>query len=271
MGNSTFMLIYLISVSYISCELAEFDLARQYLVEVRALRETIPGPTMSADDIEHIERAILNMKGEWEQVAESVHSLFQNPPDQLSPLDLDREKLVLANSMVERELYDEALKVLDSLGLPQVNEANSLQLLASFLQANCHTCLGQLEQASQAIKLMDALPFEKPHFPSDIYSPLAKAGLLAFQGEREQEDTLYQSVVEYTLQHKLRWYRARVLLHWARVDLMTKRSGADAQVRAHLELARELFASIKALGYVRRINHLLTSLPGESASGKSVD
>jgi tetratricopeptide (TPR) repeat protein len=270
LGNSTFMLIYLTSVSFISVELAEFDLARQYLAEVRALRESIPGPSMQIDDIDHIERTILDMQGEWEQTAESAMAYLQNPPENTSPGDLARAKLLLANSLIERDQFGEALKVTDEILKVAPNDKNNTLLLVLFLNAASHTYLGNLEQASQAISKMEASRPAEPNFYYDIFTPLAKANLLAYQGEWEQADRLYQSQIEYTQQHKLRWHQARILLNWAQVDLLAKRGESAEQTRLHLEQARQIFTTIKASGYLQKIQKYLAEVAADPEQGDNV-
>jgi hypothetical protein len=60
-------------------------------------------------------------------------------------------------------------------------------------------------------------------------------------------------------EHNMRWYQARLLLNWAEIELFGNHLSNADQTRLRLEQARELFASLPAPGFVRKIDGLLAS------------
>lgn len=59
--------------------------------------------------------------------------------------------------------------------------------------------------------------------------------------------------------HHLRWHQARLLLNWAELELRAGQPTSAEQTRLRLEQARQLFAALPALGFVEKVDRLLTA------------
>jgi hypothetical protein len=68
--------------------------------------------------------------------------------------------------------------------------------------------------------------------------------------------TLFESLNEKTEKHNLRWHQARILLNWVELELLGEHLADAEQTRLRLAQARQLFSSLPAPGFVRKIDRL---------------
>ena len=259
LGNSSWMYTYLISVCNASVELADFDTARRYLTDARATREAIPNPTPPAFDINILEWIILDMQGEWELAAQQINSFLEDTSAPPMPSGIVRAKLILARGMIESGDYATALHMLQEILSVSPTDKEHIFFLALYFQATCHANLGNIDLARQAITQMETIVKSSSTFYTGLFIPWAKAILSGRLGEWDKVDAIYQSLVEMTIGHNLRWYQARLLLNWAEIELHGKRLSNTGQTRLRLAQARDLFSSLPAPGFVRKTEALLST------------
>jgi len=257
LGNSSWMFTYLISVCNSCADLGDFDTARKYLADARALYDTIPSPGPSAFPLDALEWTILDLQGEWEHIAEKINSFLENTNTPADPTNVEQAKLILVRGMIERDLYTNALPILQEILNTSAVGKESLFFIALFLQAISLTYLGNNDLARQSIKQMEAIAQSETNFFTSLYVPWASAVLSSRIGEWDTVKTIFQSLIETTEKHGLRWHQARLLLNWAELELLGNHLIDTEQTRQRLAQARQLFSSLPAQGFVQKIDGLL--------------
>lgn len=260
LGNTSWMLTYLINVANACLDLGDFDTAKKYLADARSLRETIPNPVASLFEINILEWNILNLQGEWEQAAERLNAFLSDAslPDDSS--QVVQAKLGLVTGLVERDRFDEVLALTqDILATATSDKEQPFHFLALFFQALSHIHLDHLDLTQDIIKQMEELSGPDATYMTKGYTAWAKAMLSSRQGDWETVKAIFESLIATVEKFSLRWYQARFTLHWAELEILSGHLRDAEQTRQRLERARQQFSALPAPGFVRKIDQILST------------
>ena len=259
LGNSSWMYTYLVSVCNTCINLGDFNTARKYAADARALHETIPNQTPPIIYLDLFELIILDLQGEWEKVAEQVRMF---PKDTTAPVDVaftNQTRLILARGMIERHQCTEAIPILEEVLMNIKEGMEEISFMALFLQAVSLTYLGDTDAAQKIIEQVEATKQARESFFMRIYIPWAQAILASRLGEWDKVVSIFPTIIERAEKHALRWHQARFMLNWAELELLGQHVADVEQTRLRMEQARKLFTSMPAPGFVSTIDELFST------------